>query len=139
MFLGDTGSLGLGLCIATLSMGFLNTGHPSYGVFPINSSLFVVLMLSYPLLDVIRVFLIRIYNKKSFMNPDRNHIHHKLIDIGLSHKSAVSVIIIIQLIILLFNSLVINRMNLHVQIVINAIIISVILIVLYRIPNKSIS
>ena len=139
IFLGDTGSLGLGLCIATLSMGFLNTNHPSYGVFPLNSSLFVVLMLSYPLIDVIRVFLIRIYNGKSFMSPDRNHIHHKLIDIGLNHKSAVLLIIITQIIILLFNSFLINKMNLHIQIVINVIIISMILFGLYRIPNKLIS
>ena len=139
IFLGDTGSLGLGLCISCLALGWLNTEHPSYGIFPINPSLFVVLMLAYPLLDVIRVFTIRIYNKKSFMSPDRNHIHHKLIDIGFSHKLAVLLIILTQIIILLFNSYVINMMNLHVQIIINAIIISMILIVLYRIPNKSIS
>ena len=139
IFLGDTGSLGLGLCISCLALGWLNTEHPSFGIFPINPSLFVVLMLTYPLLDVIRVFLIRLYNKKSFMSPDRNHIHHKLIDIGFSHKSAVLLIILTQIIILLFNSYVINKMNLHVQIIINAIIISMILIVLYRIPNKSIS
>ena len=139
IFLGDTGSLGLGLCIASLALGFLNTSHPSYGIFPINPSLFVVLMLAYPLLDVIRVFTIRLYNNKSFMTADRNHIHHKLIDIGLSHKEAVLSIILTQLIILLFNSFLINKMNLHVQILINTIIISMILFGLYRIPNKSIS
>ena len=98
----------VGLCIASLAMGWLNTEHPSYGAFPINPSLFVVLMLAYPLLDVIRVFIIRIYNKKSFMNPDRNHIHHKLIDIGMTHKGAVFTIIITQLMILLINIFVIN-------------------------------
>tara|TARA_B100000989_G_scaffold292405_1_gene268286 strand:+ start:1482 stop:2540 length:1059 start_codon:yes stop_codon:yes gene_type:complete len=139
IFLGDTGSLGLGLCISCLALGWLNTEHPSFGIFPINPSLFVVLILAYPLLDVIRVFTIRIYNKKSFMSPDRNHIHHKLIDIGFSHKLAVLLILLTQIIILLFNSYVINEMNLHVQIIINAIIITMILIVLYRIPNKSIS
>ena len=139
IFLGDTGSLGLGLCIAALSLTWLNTENPSYGIFPINPSLFVVLMLSYPLIDVIRVFIIRIYNGKSFMSPDRNHIHHKLIDIGLNHKTAVSLILITQIIILLFNSFLINKMNLHIQIVINAIIISMILFGLYRIPNKLIS
>ena len=45
IFLGtnDTGSLGLGLCIASLALGWLNTEHPSYGIFQnINPSLFVV-------------------------------------------------------------------------------------------------
>ena len=139
IFLGDTGSLGLGLCIASLAMGWLNTDHPSYGIFPINPSLFVVLMLAYPLLDVIRVFTIRIYNKKSFMNPDRNHIHHKLIDIGLSHKGAVASIIITQFLILLFNIYIINSLNLHYQILINVFIISGIVYYIYKIPNKSVS
>ena len=96
-------------------------------------------MLTYPLLDVIRVFTLRLYNKKSFMNPDRNHIHHKLIDIGFSHMSAVSLIILIQFLILLFNVYIINSLNLHYQIIINAIIIFGILFYLYRIPNKSVS
>ena len=139
IFLGDTGSLGLGLCIAALSLTWLNTEHPSYGIFPLNPSLFIVLMLSYPLLDVIRVFSIRIYNKKSFMDPDRNHIHHKLIDIGMTHQGAVASIIITQFLILLFNIYLINNLNLHYQILINFILIFGILFYLYRIPNKSVS
>ena len=139
IFLGDTGSLGLGLCIAALSLSWLNTEHPSYGIFPINPSLFVVLILTYPLLDVIRVFTIRIYNKKSFMNPDRNHIHHKLIDIGMTHRGAVASIITTQFLILIFNIYVINGLNLHYQIIINLIIIFAIIFYLYRIPNKSFS
>ena len=60
IFLGDTGSLGLGLSIAVLSLGWLNTNHPLSNTLPLNHALFVVLMLAYPLLDVIRVFIIRI-------------------------------------------------------------------------------
>ena len=139
IFLGDTGSLGLGLCIASLALGWLNTEHPSYGIFPINPALFVVLMLAYPLLDVIRVFTLRLYNKKSFMSPDRNHIHHKLIDIGFSHLSAVILIILTQFLLLLINIYIINGLNLHHQIIVNGIIISVIIYGLFKIPNKSIS
>jgi len=136
IFLGDTGSLGLGLCVAVLSLGHLNTNHPTYDAFPINPSLFVVLMLAYPLLDVIRVFILRIYNGKSFMTADRNHIHHKLIDIGLSHKKAVLVIILSQLSLLAFNVYVIPEINLHIQILINGFIIASLLTFLYRISNK---
>ena len=135
-FLGDTGSLGLGLCVAVLSLSYLNTDHPTYNMFPINQSLFVVLMLAYPLLDVIRVFILRIYNGKSFMMADRNHIHHKLIDIGLSHKKAVFVIILSQLSLLGFNIIIIPEINLHIQILINGFIIASLLLFLYRIPNK---
>ena len=73
------------------------------------------------------------------MSPDRNHIHHKLIDIGFSHFSAVILIIITQLLLLLINIYIINGLNLHYQIIINGIIISIILYGLFKIPNKSIS
>ena len=136
IFLGDTGSLGLGLCVAVLSLGYLNTDHPTFNLFPINQSLFVVLMIAYPLLDVIRVFILRIYNGKSFMMADRNHIHHKLIDIGLSHKKAVFVIILSQISLLAFNVIVIPQINLHIQILINGFIIASLLLSLYLIPNK---
>ena len=136
IFLGDTGSLGLGLSVAVLSLGYLNTDHPTYNLFPINQSLFVVLMIAYPLLDVIRVFTLRIYNGKSFMMADRNHIHHKLIDIGLSHKKAVFIIILSQLSLLIFNVIMIPQINLHIQILINGFIIASLLLFLYRIPNK---
>ena len=136
IFLGDTGSLGLGLCVAVLSLGYLNTDHPTYDLFPINQSLFVVLMIAYPLLDVIRVFILRIYNGKSFMIADRNHIHHKLIDIGLSHKKAVFIIILFQLSLLTFNVIIIPQINLHIQILINGFIIASLLLFLYRFPNK---
>ena len=136
IFLGDTGSLGLGLCVAVLSLCYLNTDHPTYNLFPINQPLFVVLMIAYPLLDVIRVFILRIYNGKSFMMADRNHIHHKLTDIGLSHKKAVLIIILSQLFLLTFNVIVITEINLHIQILINGFIIAALLIILYRIPNK---
>ena len=136
IFLGDTGSLGLGLSVAVLSLGYLNTDHPTYNLFPINQSLFVVLMVAYPLLDVIRVFILRIYNGKSFMMADRNHIHHKLIDIGLSHKKAVFIIILSQLSLLIFNIIMIPQINLHIQILINGFIIASLLTILYRIPSK---
>lgn len=137
IFLGDTGSLGLGLTIAVLSLGWLNTNHQLSNSLPLNHALFVVLILAYPLLDVIRVFIIRTYNGKSFMSPDRNHIHHKLVDIGLSHKLAVIVILFSQTTILIFNILVISEINLHYQILINAVIITGLLLFLYRVPSKN--
>ena len=73
------------------------------------------------------------------MEPDKNHIHHKLIGIGFSHKEAVGIIIFTQLIFILFNSYVITNLNLHIQIIINAIIIFILLKFLYKIPDKSVS
>ena len=43
-------------------------------------------MISIPILDTIRVILIRIINKKSVFTADRNHLHHILLDIGMTNS-----------------------------------------------------
>ena len=56
--------------------------------FPIDAAPaigFAILMI--PLLDTLRVFGIRIIHQRSPFSPDRNHIHHLLLDKGLSHKA----------------------------------------------------
>lgn len=136
VFLGDTGSLGLGFTVALITLGWLNSNHELANTLPLNHSLFLVLMLSYPLLDVIRVFTIRTLKGKSFMTADRNHIHHKLIDIGFTHKKAVFIILIAKSLLITFNIIFISDLDLHIQILINAFLITVMLVYLFRIPNK---
>ncbi|WP_317194484.1 hypothetical protein [Riemerella anatipestifer] len=46
-----------------------------------------------PMVDTLNVIIIRLMNKKSPMEADKNHIHHKLLDLGLSHKRATFYII----------------------------------------------
>ena len=94
-------------------------------------------MLAYPLIDVIRVFIIRIYNDKSFISPDRKHIYNKLSYIGLSHSFAIITILSTQIMLLLFNIYLIPEINLHYQILINAVIITGLLLFLYKIPSKN--
>ena len=45
---------------------------------------FAVLMV--PLFDTLRVFAIRIISRRSPFSPDRNHVHHFLLDLGFSHR-----------------------------------------------------
>jgi len=88
IFMGDTGSLVLGLINAILVIKFINVANLPDVKFPINASPavgFSILMI--PLLDTVRVFSIRIMNRRSPFSPDRNHIHHLLLDRGLSHRT----------------------------------------------------
>ena len=101
--------------------------------------MFAVLLISSPLLDVIRVFILRLYNKKSPFNAHRNHIHHKIIDLGFSHFQAVIIILFTQTLLLLINVYVINSIGLHNQILVNIVIVSLILFFLYKLPNKLVS
>ena len=88
IFMGDSGSLLLGLVNAMLVIKFINVADSIAGKFPLTSSValgFSILVL--PLLDTLRVFSIRIAKGRSPFSPDRNHIHHLLLDRGLNHRS----------------------------------------------------
>ena len=92
IFMGDTGSLLVGFIISILTLKFLALGPQSYEGLPFlleNAPLIAIAILIVPLFDTARVFTIRVANKKSPFSPDRNHVHHVLIDFwGLSHKQA---------------------------------------------------
>jgi UDP-N-acetylmuramyl pentapeptide phosphotransferase/UDP-N-acetylglucosamine-1-phosphate transferase len=87
IFMGDCGSLLLGLVNTILAIKFITVADSSAVVLPIQSAVAVgVSVLIIPLLDTVRVFSIRIFHGRSPFSPDRNHIHHLLLDRGLSHK-----------------------------------------------------
>ena len=87
IFMGDSGSLVLGLINAILAIKFITVADDPMVSYPIQSAVsvgFAILML--PLTDTLRVFSIRIFRGRSPFSPDRNHIHHLLLDRGLNHK-----------------------------------------------------
>ncbi|HMC84519.1 MAG TPA: MraY family glycosyltransferase, partial [Chitinophagaceae bacterium] len=88
IFMGDTGSLLLGLVNAILVIKFIDVANMPNVKVPIAAAPavgFAILMI--PLLDTLRVFGIRIGHRRSPFSPDRNHIHHILLDRGLSHST----------------------------------------------------
>ena len=60
-----------------------------------------VAILILPLFDTLRVFVIRVFNGKSPFHPDRLHIHHLLIDIGLSHTQATALLFVTNVLFIL--------------------------------------
>jgi UDP-N-acetylmuramyl pentapeptide phosphotransferase/UDP-N-acetylglucosamine-1-phosphate transferase len=90
-FMGDTGSLLIGLIGAVLMIRFveihktLPTTNPYY--FSAAPAMAVSLFI-YPIADTLRVFVLRLAKGKSPFSPDRSHIHHMLLDCGLTHKQA---------------------------------------------------
>jgi UDP-N-acetylmuramyl pentapeptide phosphotransferase/UDP-N-acetylglucosamine-1-phosphate transferase len=100
IFMGDTGSLIIGFVISIFTIKLLTLNEQiSASDFPMvieNLPLVALVILIVPLFDTLRVFTIRIVNKKSPFSADRNHMHHILIDLGLTHIKA-------SLILILFN------------------------------------
>ncbi|MGG4451630.1 MULTISPECIES: glycosyltransferase family 4 protein [Brevibacillus] len=82
LFMGDTGSLFLGFNLAALSiMGFKEALFVSF-IIPI-------VVLGVPLWDTFFAIVRRIVNKKPISSPDKGHLHHCLLNMGLSHRSTV--------------------------------------------------
>lgn len=89
IFMGDCGSIFVGFIIAYFAVAALNVDTKMVCEYELkNSAVIVMSILSYPLLDTLRVFIIRIYAKSSPFSPDRNHMHHLLIDMGMKHRNA---------------------------------------------------
>lgn len=86
LFMGDTGALFLGYMLSTLSVMGLFKG---YAVISLAAPF---LILGLPIFDTISAMLRRAKNHRPIMSPDRGHLHHRLVDAGLSQKQAVIVI-----------------------------------------------
>ena len=87
IFMGDTGSLLIGLINSIMVIKFINTAGLNTGKFPLEAAPaigFAILIV--PLFDTLRVFAFRILRKKSPFSPDRTHVHHFLLELGFSHR-----------------------------------------------------
>jgi len=85
VFLGDAGSLFLGSFISILVFYVLGSDYKFRPGFELNKAVFSIVLIIYPLFDLLRVFMKRLSNKKSPFLPDQNHTHHLLINKGISH------------------------------------------------------
>ena len=86
--MGDSGSLMIGLVNSILVIKFINVANSPLVAVPVPSAVAVgFAILIVPLLDTLRVFSIRIFKGQSPFTPDRNHVHHLLLDRGLSHAA----------------------------------------------------
>lgn len=81
IFMGDSGSLFLGFCLAVFP---LVGGISKVSAF--GTLLVPVTLLTIPILDIGTSVIRRLRNKVSIIHPDKEHIHHKLLDMGLNQR-----------------------------------------------------
>lgn len=86
IFMGDTGALFLGYCISILSLLGL------YKSVTLFSFIIPIIILGVPVFDTAFAIVRRIVNKKPISSPDKQHLHHQLLGLGLSHRNTVFVI-----------------------------------------------
>jgi len=87
IFMGDTGSLLIGLINSILVIKFINIAGNESLKLPLEAAPALgMAVLIVPLLDTLRVFSLRILDRRSPFTPDRTHVHHFLLDLGFSHQ-----------------------------------------------------
>jgi UDP-GlcNAc:undecaprenyl-phosphate GlcNAc-1-phosphate transferase len=94
IFMGDSGSLIIGMFICVLSIKLIEYPLTRLDAFwvRISNPIIVVAALAYPLTDTLRIFIIRAAKGQSPFAADRNHLHHRLLDCGYSHVKTVIII-----------------------------------------------
>lgn len=112
IFMGDSGSLTVGAIITFLSIKLIETPESNIPeVFNfVSTPVLAMAILAYPLIDTLRVFTIRASKGVSPFSADKNHIHHRLLASGCSHKRTVLILYAYTIVVILV-SLFVNFEN----------------------------
>lgn len=102
IFMGDTGALLSGLYLSVLGIQFLNSAltMPQIVSWQSSAPVLLVAALIVPLYDTLRVFMLRVGTGSSPFDADAEHVHHQLLNLGLSHQQITLTLAAFQVIIL---------------------------------------
>ncbi|MBX9853772.1 MAG: undecaprenyl/decaprenyl-phosphate alpha-N-acetylglucosaminyl 1-phosphate transferase [Cytophagaceae bacterium] len=93
IFMGDTGSLVCGFVVSILAVQFVEMK----AIGPVGAPIGIAILII-PIMDTLRVFLLRILVGVSPFSADKNHIHHRLIELGFSQLSTVFMLAAINIV-----------------------------------------
>lgn len=119
IFMGDTGSLTIGMLLVFLSVNITSCDFEGDVLGKVNPMAVAVAPLLIPLFDVGRVFCRRVRNHRNPFMPDRSHIHHKLLILGLNSSAALGVILTASFLTLVANVVLSMWMNVNLLILID--------------------
>jgi UDP-GlcNAc:undecaprenyl-phosphate/decaprenyl-phosphate GlcNAc-1-phosphate transferase len=99
IFMGDSGSLTIGLVVCILTIKLIEYPVENLkGIFvTLSKPVFAISAIIYPLTDTLRIFIIRAARGHSPFSADRNHLHHRIIDCGVGHATTVILIYVFTL------------------------------------------
>jgi len=103
IFMGDTGSLIVGLILSVMVIEFnqFNIDKTKmFVIYPAPAVSFGILII--PLFDLMRVIFIRLLIKRPLLKPDKNHLHHQLLELGLSHNQVTIIISLVNTLFICF-------------------------------------
>lgn len=101
---------GMMLCLLSLKLTMCGTDDNTVHINPMVLAFSPLLI---PCCDVVRVYLHRVRNGKNPFLPDKNHIHHKLLAVGMQQRSVMIIVISVSTVFILFNILLSLYLNVN--------------------------
>lgn len=102
LFMGDTGALIIGVISVFLVVRFNNLALVESSTFEITAApAMSIAILFVPLYDTLQVFVIRVFKNRSPFSPDKNHLHHRLLRLGLNHIQTSMVLILLNTVVII--------------------------------------
>jgi UDP-N-acetylmuramyl pentapeptide phosphotransferase/UDP-N-acetylglucosamine-1-phosphate transferase len=138
IFMGDTGSLVVGMTLSVLAINIIRNGLVTETLhFPNKGPLLAIVILAIPLFDSFRVFVARVIKGRHPLYPGREHIHHALLKLGVGHTYTSLILCAFAIILMLFSYFLLE-LNVNKSIAILAVIsFSLLLIPFYMLKDKS--
>jgi len=104
IFMGDTGALLLGFILAVMAIKFNELNITIQGQFRVHAAPSVSIgFMMIPIFDTLRVFVTRILKNKYPFSPDKTHIHHYLLQLGLTHFQSTLVLFLVSIFFILIS------------------------------------
>ncbi len=103
IFMGDTGSLTTGMALVFLCLAVIQEAPSGKCFANVNPTILAISPLLVPCFDVVRVTLHRLRQHRNPFLPDRSHIHHKLLAVGMTARKALFLILLLAVFFLGFN------------------------------------
>lgn len=138
IFMGDSGSLLLGYLLTAFVFHFCEVN--AYGAVPAWMHMsaapsVAICVLTIPLFDTIRVSITRIKKHRSPFQPDKNHIHHLLLNTGLNHLQTTCVLLSVSLLFIGLGIMGCNW-NMWVLLIADFSLATILTLILWRVINK---
>jgi UDP-GlcNAc:undecaprenyl-phosphate/decaprenyl-phosphate GlcNAc-1-phosphate transferase len=101
VFMGDTGALVIGMMLAILTIHFIDSNYNLPGGTPYKftasvgtAACFIII----PLVDTGRIIILRLSQRKSPFKPDKSHIHHAIMRLGMTHSKTTLILAATQVV-----------------------------------------
>jgi UDP-GlcNAc:undecaprenyl-phosphate GlcNAc-1-phosphate transferase len=105
IFMGDTGAMAIGMLLAVLAIRFMNLNdalalrHPAkFSASIATAGCFIIV----PLCDTVRIIILRLLQGKSPFAPDKSHIHHAIMRLGMTHARTATILAALNIVYITF-------------------------------------